>query len=354
MHSNSSRISSKPSLRRASPNCRCIYQDASRDHDSAAAAYRERLARLIADVEKARGAGIAGRCRGIPPAVLSALSGPRRSRIAAVVRCFGQHDHVVEIPDARAAAAPGAGRADQARHRQRLFSPALQLENPYSGMARTSWIANGFVSLDITPAAERDAETLMAEKLCDRFVQGPLSLDAWRRTILQDAPDVLLYPETGMDKTTVQLAAQRLANVQCCSWGHPVTSGLPTMDYFLSSELMEPAGAAAHYSEQLIRLPNLSIYYQPAEVSPVAIDRSQLGLRASAVAYWCGQSLPKYLPQFDQVFCTHRGRGSRLPICLYRVRRGQERYGGVSNVGSIMRSRRWASTPGITVFSCRG
>ena len=150
--------------------------------------------------------------------------------------------------------------------------------------------------------AERDAETDRAAALCAGFVQGPLSLDAWRARILDDAPHVLLFPEIGMDKVTAQLAAERLAAVQCCSWGHPVTSGFPTIDYFLSSDLMEPAAAAAHYSEQLIRLPRLSIHYEPVEVSPVAVDREQLGLRADAIAYWCCQSLPKYLPQFDDVF----------------------------------------------------
>jgi protein O-GlcNAc transferase len=150
--------------------------------------------------------------------------------------------------------------------------------------------------------AERDAETDVAAAQCERFVQGPLSLDAWRRQILDDAPHVLIFPEIGMDKVSAQLAAQRLAAVQCASWGHPVTSGFPTIDYFISSDLMEPFDAADHYSEQLIRLPNLSIYYEPPDVPPVAIDRAQLGLRENAVVYWCCQSLPKYLPQFDEIF----------------------------------------------------
>jgi predicted O-linked N-acetylglucosamine transferase (SPINDLY family) len=149
---------------------------------------------------------------------------------------------------------------------------------------------------------ERDAETEIAAKLCHRFVQGPLSLDAWRQAILQDAPHVLLYPEIGMDKVSAQLAAQRLAHVQCCSWGHPVSSGFPTMDYFISSDLMEPADAVDHYSEQLVRLPNLSIYYEPVDAPFASIDRAQLGLRSNAVVYWCCQSLPKYLPQFDEIF----------------------------------------------------
>lgn len=151
-------------------------------------------------------------------------------------------------------------------------------------------------------AADRDAETEVAERSCERFVQGPLSPDAWRQTILADAPHILLYPEIGMDITTAQLAAQRLASVQCCSWGHPVTSGFPTMDYFISSELMEPPDAESHYSEKLIRLPNLSIYYEPNATRPAQLDRPALGLRADAIVYWCCQSLPKYLPQFDHVF----------------------------------------------------
>jgi predicted O-linked N-acetylglucosamine transferase (SPINDLY family) len=151
-------------------------------------------------------------------------------------------------------------------------------------------------------SADRDAETDAAAALCERFIQGPLSLDAWRRQVLDDAPHVLIYPEIGMDKVSAQLAAQRLAAVQCASWGHPVTSGFPTIDYFISSDLMEPADAAGHYSEQLLRLPNLSIYYEPSDVPPVVIDRWELGLRANAVVYWCCQSLPKYLPDFDDVF----------------------------------------------------
>ena len=161
---------------------------------------------------------------------------------------------------------------------------------------------------------ERDDETKIAEGLCDRFVQGPLSLAEWRRAIADDAPHALLFPEIGMDKVSAQLAGQRLAPVQCTSWGHPVTSGLPTIDYFISSELMEPPGGEAHYSERLVRLPNLSIHYEPVDLAEIQIDRSELGLRHDAVVYWCAQSLPKYLPQFDDVFARI---ASNVPDCQF-------------------------------------
>ena len=74
------------------------------------------------------------------------------------------------------------------------------------------------------------------------------------------------------------------------------------MDYYLSSDLMEPADAKSHYSEQLVCLPNLSIYYEPTATTPAAVSRSDFGLRSSATVFWCGQSLFKYLPQFDQIY----------------------------------------------------
>ena len=148
----------------------------------------------------------------------------------------------------------------------------------------------------------QDAETKAAAALCDRFVQGPLPIDGWRAEILADAPHVLMYPEVGMDPVAATLAAQRFAAVQCNSWGHPDTSGFPTLDYYLSSDLMEPPDAQDHYTERLVRLPNLSVYCEPIDPPPASIARQDLGLRSTAMVYWCGQSLYKYLPQFDEVF----------------------------------------------------
>src|SRR5205807_2832883 len=181
-------------------------------------------------------------------------------------------------------------------------------------------------------SADRDSETEAAEAMCHRFVQGPLSLGDWRRTILDDAPHVLIFPEIGMDKVSAQLAAQRLAAVQCCSWGHPVTSGFPTIDYFVSSELMEPADGAAHYSERLIRLPNLSIYYEAPDVAPVAITRDELGLRTHAPVYWCCQSVPKYLPQFDEVFARI---AAEVPDCQFAF----IEFGGGKDVTEMFKAR---------------
>ncbi len=146
-----------------------------------------------------------------------------------------------------------------------------------------------------------DAQTDAAAGLCDKFVHRILDTQGWRRTILADAPHVLIYSGLLMDTSSLQLAAQRLAPVQCNSWGHPETSGLASLDYFLSSDLMEPPEAQCCYTEKLVRLPNLSIYYEPVASEPVAITRAELGLRPGATVFWSAQSLYKYLPQYDDV-----------------------------------------------------
>jgi predicted O-linked N-acetylglucosamine transferase (SPINDLY family) len=65
---------------------------------------------------------------------------------------------------------------------------------------------------------------------------------------------------------------------------------------------MEPPDADDHYTEALVRLPNLSVYYEPFEVTPAQMSRQEIGLRADAIVFWCGQSLFKYLPQDDDIY----------------------------------------------------
>ncbi|HUO99501.1 MAG TPA: radical SAM protein [Rhizomicrobium sp.] len=131
---------------------------------------------------------------------------------------------------------------------------------------------------------------------------GELSWQEWRDRIEADAPHVLIYLELGMQTVPVQLASRRIAPVQCTTWGHPVTSGLPTVDYYLSSELMEPEDGDRHYTEKLIRLPNLSIAYDAMPAQGGILTRADLGLRPGATVYTCCQSLFKYLPRYDEVY----------------------------------------------------
>ena len=158
-----------------------------------------------------------------------------------------------------------------------------------------------FMQFGYYTGTDSDAATVEARSYSDVFVQET-DIAVMAETILRHKPHVLIYPGMSMDSYTMKLAALRLAPVQCVSWGHPETTGLPTMDYFLSSDLMEPPDGDQHYSEKLVRLPNLSVCYEqlptPAELPTVTIPGVLLG----DVSYLCCQNLMKYLPQHDDVF----------------------------------------------------
>ncbi len=116
------------------------------------------------------------------------------------------------------------------------------------------------------------------------------------RAVADDALDVLVYPELGMHAATFALASMRLAPVQACAWGHPVTSGHGNIDYFLTAGAMEPPGAAAHYTERLHRLPGLGTRYA---VPVVGAGATPAGLPGERTLYLVPQSLFKIHPDND-------------------------------------------------------
>jgi protein O-GlcNAc transferase len=148
----------------------------------------------------------------------------------------------------------------------------------------------------------KDRVTEDAKHSFIRFIEDIYSIEELCKIIRKDNLHLLIYPEVGMDSMVIRLAALRLAPIQCISWGHPNTSGFPTIDYFLSSDLMEPSIADEHYSEKLIRLPNLSIYYTPLDSPPANINRKAFNLREKSILYLCCQSLFKYLPRYDEIY----------------------------------------------------
>ena len=119
------------------------------------------------------------------------------------------------------------------------------------------------------------------------------------QSIAAGAPDVVVYPELGMDATTFALAALRLAPVQCAGWGHPVTSGLPTIDAMFTSGPMEPSDGDTHYRERLVRLPGIGTRYARPSL-PERASRAALGLPDRGPLLLFPQSLFKLHPADDR------------------------------------------------------
>ncbi len=135
----------------------------------------------------------------------------------------------------------------------------------------------------------------------DRYIVLPQMIDEIRRIIADHALDILFYPDVGMDPLTYGLAHARLAPAQVLSWGHPVTSGVPTLDFFLSSEDLETEGSEDHYSERLLRASRVTACYERPDLAIPAASRRDLGLPADGSLYLCPQTPMKLHPEFDEI-----------------------------------------------------
>lgn len=171
-----------------------------------------------------------------------------------------------------------------------------------------------FELLAFSLGTEEDQETQFAKSRAAHFEQGVRGLREWVDAIMRQRPDVLIYPEIGMDAWTIKLASLRLAPVQAATWGHPETSGLPTLDYFLSAEDLEPAGAQANYTERLVALPHLGCCCQPSQLAAAKPDLAGLGIDAESPLLLCPGAPFKYAPQHDRVLVeiARRLRGCRF------------------------------------------
>lgn len=150
--------------------------------------------------------------------------------------------------------------------------------------------------------AKTDKKTEFAKSTNTDFIKCNHDIESWVNKILSHKIDVLLYPEVGMDSMTLKLASMRLAPIQIASWGHPETTGLPTIDYYLSADLLEPENSEHLYVEKLFKLPNLGCCIKKHEPLPSTANLEDLGIAAEQPLFVCPGTPFKYQPAYDQVF----------------------------------------------------
>jgi protein O-GlcNAc transferase len=191
------------------------------------------------------------------------------------------------------------------RLRVGIVSAHLRYHSVWSAITK-GWFqeldARRFALYAFHVGVDEDQESAFAKSRAAHYERGPKELREWVDAIGAQQLDVLVYPEIGMDPMTVRLASLRLAPVQAASWGHPETSGLPTIDYYLSAEELEPEAAQAHYTERLVALPHLGCHFEPLNIAPAAVDPAQAGIDARLPLLVCPGVPFKYAPQHDWVF----------------------------------------------------
>jgi predicted O-linked N-acetylglucosamine transferase (SPINDLY family) len=134
--------------------------------------------------------------------------------------------------------------------------------------------------------------------------------------IREAACDLIYYWEVGSDAMNYFLPFARLAPVQCTGWGSTMTSGVPAVDWFLSSELVEsrtphaPRDEVQHaerdeyeeqYTERLWR--SKTLFMCEPRLPPVAAaSAADFGLPDGRRLYVCFQNPLKIHPDADALF----------------------------------------------------
>lgn len=82
------------------------------------------------------------------------------------------------------------------------------------------------------------------------------------RKMIEDSEfDVLMYADVHLHKYTDMLAMGRLARVQITTWGHSDTSGMDSIDHYITSSMFEHTDCQKYYSENVLLDKSLTVYY---------------------------------------------------------------------------------------------
>ena len=202
--------------------------------------------------------------------------------------------------------APGASRPARAKPRVGFLSAYFRehsVSQYFSGIVRG--IDRHAVELRVftLPSPADDAIASAIRAAADQYVVLAGNLAAMREQVAAAELDLLVYVDLGMHPSTYLLAFSRLAPIQVCTYGHPLTSGVPTIDCFVSHAGVEREHAAGDYSENLVLLPADSTFahFAPPTVVPASLGRRDFGLPDGVPLYLCTQHLVKVHPDFDQV-----------------------------------------------------
>lgn len=170
------------------------------------------------------------------------------------------------------------------------------------------------------PDNREDQFTEQLRAAAEHFVYLPTDWQAAAQALASAELDLLIYPDLGMDSFTYLLALQRLAPIQLALPGHPVTTGMRSIDYYLSSQLIEAPEAQQYYTEKLILLPGLPDYPKP--VTPTPKSREALNLPAGRL-YFCPMTLFKLHPDFDASLGAILARDPEAQILFSQARQSR-------------------------------
>ncbi|BBB91940.1 glycosyltransferase [Methylomusa anaerophila] len=151
------------------------------------------------------------------------------------------------------------------------------------------------------PTQDKVTEQFIFNSHCFKRFPDPYDIHNIAKSILGSRLDILIYADIGLEPALFMLAGLQLAPVQCALVGHGTTTGLPTIQYYISGDF-EPADGQSHYREQLITLPNLGAAQYPPPFSGQALaSRKDWSIPADVIVFVSCANGIKHIPERDML-----------------------------------------------------
>jgi protein O-GlcNAc transferase len=177
----------------------------------------------------------------------------------------------------------------------------------------------------IAPTITDKSTQRLAKKAAQfKIIEG--SLENQLDQIHSHNPEVLIYTDLGSDPFTWHLAHYRLAQIQMVLPGIMHTTGLKSLDYYLSTGAMEPEGAENQYTEKLTRFRLSVAPIKPQRNEPL-LSREELGLPLNRRVYLCPMTPFKFHPDYDELLARILAKDLDAEIWVL-----QHRQDGISQV----------------------
>ena len=191
----------------------------------------------------------------------------------------------------------------------------IPLENVYGCVAKIfmNKLKNNYIYLGIIQQHNKDNNNNNNNNNNEKKLKTNNTILDTARDILDKYEfDFIVYPDLGMKLLPTLLAYSRIALTQITTWGHSETSGIDTIDYYISSVYFELPilESQKHYSEKLILLQSLGTFYispnklfienQPYITNKFKFKtKIELGFNEDDNIYCCLQTFYKINEQFE-------------------------------------------------------
>jgi len=166
----------------------------------------------------------------------------------------------------------------------------------------------------LTPTESHDEWNQRIASNCKALIRLDADLVNARHQIRQLRLDALGYLDIGMATYSYLLAMTRMAPVTFVLNGHPVTTGIETIDYFISSKLYEDD--PKQYTEELVELEGTMADYDKPEFD--LIPREEIKEFPSGNVYTCPMTLFKVHPDMDYIIRMICERDDQANILFFK------------------------------------